>query len=88
MSETLTESFESCFKRNKKYVCVKIKMNGFLKPEIIVNERQNFDTKLTYYKNAYNENLVLKSYSGIKIVGFMSMNSILEVSKYIERNLH
>lgn len=45
-------------------------MEGFPKAEIIINENANFDSKFAYYKKAYNENLTLKSFNGIKIVGF------------------
>ena len=46
----------------------KIQMQGFEKPEIIINERANFKTKFDYYKKAYNEDLTLKTFNGIKIV--------------------
>jgi hypothetical protein len=45
-------------------------MEGFEKPEVIINPKQNFDTKLTYYIKAYNNDLTLKSFNGIKIVDF------------------
>lgn len=52
------------------YVAVKIQMEGFAEPEIIINSRENFETKLAYYKKAYNDDLTLKSFNGIKIIGF------------------
>lgn len=76
-------NLENCFKSAKdlkqKYVGVKISMRGFKKPEIIINEYDNFDEKLKYYKNAYNEDLVLKSFNGIKIVGFTYGNTFDEI---------
>jgi hypothetical protein len=39
-------------------------------PEIIINPRENFDTKLAYYKNAYNEDLTLKAKPEIKISSY------------------
>lgn len=73
--EQLTiDNLEKCFyeasHQDKKYVGVKIQMEGFPKPEIIINENANFDSKFAYYKKAYNEDLTLKTFSGIKIVGF------------------
>lgn len=67
----------------KKYVGVKIQMQGFPKPEIIINENMNFDSKFAYYSKAYNEDLTLKTFSGIKIVGFTYGDSFAD----IEQNL-
>lgn len=73
MELTLTH-LENCFNAAKekkaKFVGVKISMEGFPTPEIIINEISNYDKKLEYYKHAYKDNLVLKAYDGIKIVGF------------------
>lgn len=68
---------------NKKYVGVKIEMPGFEDCEVIINPASNFDEKVKYYKNAYNEDLTLKAFDKIKIVGFTSGDSYEE----IENNL-
>ncbi|GLO66237.1 hypothetical protein [Oceanobacillus kimchii] len=39
-------------------------------PEIIINPKENFESKLEYYSNAYNEDLTLKSNSNIRIVAY------------------
>lgn len=84
MNLTINE-LEKCFyiasKRGIKYVGVKIQMQGFPKPEIIINENENFDSKFAYYKKAYNEGLTLKTFNGIKIVGFTYGNSFEEIEK-------
>ena len=68
------EQLENCFKVAKEkglpYVGVQISMPDLLKPEVIINPAVNFDAKLEYYKKAYNEDLTLKSFPSIKIVGF------------------
>jgi len=68
------ENLEVCFNSAKEqgypYVGVKIKMEGFEEAEVIINPITNFDKKLEYYKNAYNDDLTLKSFNGIKIIGF------------------
>ena len=68
------ENLENCFEKakimGKKFVGVEIEMEGFPKPEIIINENENFDSKLAYYKKAYNEDLTLKAFNRIKIIGF------------------
>ena len=73
--EDLTiNNLEKCFyeasKQDKKYVGVLIEMEEFPRPEVIINENANFDSKFAYYKKAYNENLTLKTFNGIKIIGF------------------
>jgi len=66
----LERCFESAKEEGYSYVAVKIKMEGFHQPEVIINPNANFDAKLEYYKKAYNDDLILKSFNGIKIIGF------------------
>jgi len=75
MQPTLTiANLERCFyeaeREGKEFVGVLIKMEGFPEPEVIINSRANFDAKLAYYRKAYDANLVHRSFSGIKIIGF------------------
>lgn len=67
-------NLENCFEEAKllgvPYVAVKIEMAGFPQPEIIINRRENIESKLEYYKKTYDENLNHKFEQGIKIVGF------------------
>lgn len=86
MSQKLTiDNLEKCFyaasKDDKKYVGVLIQMEGFPRPEIIINENENFDSKFAYYKKAYNEDLTLKTFSGIKIIGFTYGDSFAELER-------
>lgn len=79
------KNLEKCFceasHKEAKYVGVQIKMQGFPKPEIIINENENFDSKFAYYKKAYNEDLTLKTFNGIEIVGFTYGNSFKDIEK-------
>ena len=73
--EDLTlHNLEKCFyeasRKGRKYVGVLIEMEGFPRPEVIINENANFDSKFAYYAKAYNDNLTLKTFNGIKIIGF------------------
>lgn len=67
--EKLKEVFSYGIKENKKYIGVLIFMEGFEKPEIIVNERENFESKLNYYIETYDDELIHKFSRGIKIIG-------------------
>ena len=79
------KNLEQCFyeasQQDKKYVGIKVQMQGFPKAEIIINENENFDSKFAYYEKAYNEDLTLKTFSGIKIVGFTYGNTFNEIEE-------
>ena len=66
----LEKCFETATECNYNYIGVKIETQGSEAPEIIINPRENFKTKLDYYKKAYNNDLILKTFNGIKIIGF------------------
>lgn len=74
---------EKCFKAamdlDVKFIAVKILKDEQEKPEVIINQQKNFESKLAYYTEAYNEDLTLKTYSGIRIVGFAFGNSFSEI---------
>jgi 23S rRNA A1618 N6-methylase RlmF len=76
---------EKCFQeatiRGAKYVGVKIEMQGFPKAEIIINENENFDSKLAYYKKSYNDDLTLKAFNGIRIIDFAYEDSFEAIEK-------
>ena len=68
------KDLEQCFRdarfMNSMFIGVKIQMQGFPECEVIINPSENFDTKLAYYKKAYNDTLTLKTFNGIKIINF------------------
>lgn len=68
--DNLIKCFESAKDKGYTYIAVKVQTNGFPMSEIIINSKGNFDKKLEYYKNAYNDDLTLKTYNGVKIIGF------------------
>lgn len=71
----LIELFDFAIKSNMKYVAVEIDNSDYGKPEIIINERENFKDKFDYYLKAYDDNLILKSCAKIKIKNvFFSKN--------------
>ena len=48
-------------------VRVGIRMPDLESLEYIYNPEENFETKLEYYKKAYNDNMELNTFNGIKI---------------------
>jgi hypothetical protein len=79
--ELLEGFFEAAKDQNAAFFGVKIRMEGFPDPEIIIKPRSNFKAKLKYYKEAYNKNLVLKSFRGISIEGFCFGDSFEEIQR-------
>jgi len=85
--EQLEDSFEAAKSKRQQYFGVKIEIEGFIEPEIIINSLENFDKKLEYYKSAYNDNLTLKSKDSIKIISWAYANSFKELEFKLRNNL-
>lgn len=66
----LINCFESALKNGARFVGIKIKMPNCPCSEVIINEYPNFEAKLAYYINAYDNDLKLKANSNIAIIGF------------------
>lgn len=83
---------ENCFKvakeTNQKYIGVLIKMEGFEKPELIVNESENFERKLEYYKYSYNDDLTLKKCDSVKIIGYAFGSNLEDIYDYLKNNVN
>ncbi|AMQ66559.1 hypothetical protein BH753_gp077 [Bacillus phage Shbh1] len=83
MSKLTMDDLEMFFNRakeeNRKFVAIKVLMEGFPKEEVIVNPVVNVDTKLAYYKKTYDRNLNHKFAEGIKIIGFCHANSLSDI---------
>lgn len=67
----LEDVFNRAIKYNEEYIGIKIEAPDLEEPEVIINSRENFEAKLSYYKKSYNEDLTLKSFNKIKITGFI-----------------
>lgn len=63
----LNRCFDEAEQNGGNFIAVRIEMEGFPKPELIINERQNFAAKREYYNKAYNEDGTLKAFRGIRI---------------------
>lgn len=75
----LNEIINDAVEMDMKYIGVKIEMQGFEKAEVIINQSENFKTKQEYYNKAYNEDLTLKTFSGIRIVGAAFGNFLIDI---------
>ena len=65
-------------KQDAQWLIIEVEVEGN-KPEIIINPKDNFEAKLAYYKNAYNEDLTLKANPKIKIVRY---DFVEEIEQY------
>lgn len=71
----LEKCFEAAKESNAKYIIIIISNNG--NNRIVTIEQDEFEDKLTYYKNVFNENLISKIISGTKII-YCTYTNIIE----------
>lgn len=76
----LEDCFEEAVRERHNYIGVLIQMEGHPEPELIINEYGNFDSKLAYYKKAYNEDLTLRDDDGTKIIDFAYGDTVEEIA--------
>lgn len=69
-------TFETAKILNCNFIVVAISVPEFSKPQLLINEKSDFDKKLEYYKNAYNHDLTLKSCPEIKIISIDACSGI------------
>lgn len=72
------EAFFSTIPDEATYMEVYVEMPDLPEAEIIRNPIANMSKKLAYYKGAYNDDLTLKTYDEIKIVGVNYCFSMLK----------
>lgn len=75
----LEQVFIKADEQNHMFIGVAVKLPNLEEPEIIINPFNNFEEKLKYYKNAYNDDLTLKTCADIKIVGANSSDYADEI---------
>lgn len=65
-----------------RYIGVSIKTEGSSQSEIIINPKENFDSKFNYYMSAYDDDLILISAKGkkdIRIIGIAQGNTFEDI---------
>lgn len=82
--EHLRNLFNNALKNKAAYVGVSIETRGMAEPEYIINPYANIAQKLVYYNGAYNDDLVLKSYDGIRITGAAAGKTIAGVVNWLK----
>lgn len=69
--QNLKNCFNQAIEEGAEFVGVRFYIEGFPEEEVIINGKRNFESKLNYYLNTYDENLVHKfSKSKVEITGF------------------
>lgn len=79
--ESLEKHFEVAVQNGENFVAIEVTMNGFPKPEVIVNPIENAKDKIEYYKKTYDGKLNHRFADGIKITGFASGKSMEELEE-------
>lgn len=77
--KNLITCFQLAIGCNSDYIAIVINTRGSESDEVIINHNSNFKSKLEYYIKSYNDDLILKTYDGIKITNFThgSINDII-----------
>ncbi|OPH61893.1 hypothetical protein BC351_01230 [Paenibacillus ferrarius] len=75
----LNSAFDTASTLGHRFIGVKVHMEEFKRDEIIINECENFTSKLEYYQKVYDENLRHHFSKGISIVDVASGNSFDEL---------
>ena len=75
--------FNQAISENKDFVVVVILTKGSDAPEFIINPNANFQNKKEYYDKAYNDELTLNTYDGIRIVDCYA-GTLEEIEKSVE----
>lgn len=79
----LSHTLQRAKELDYQFVGVQFEIEGFLKPEIIINQVDDFESLLVYYKKTFNENLNHKFIKGKKVSAFTFGNSFSEIEKYL-----
>jgi hypothetical protein len=67
LSGLLREAKRDFAKKYAKFLILEVEGAGGPHPELIINTKENIESKLEYLKKAYNEDLTLKAAPHIKI---------------------
>lgn len=65
--------FIMAVKKNGDDIAIKLQISNQEKPEIIMNYNASIDTKLKYYIETYDDNLIHKNNSEIRIIDAFGM---------------
>lgn len=63
------------------WLVVEVSVNGGT-PEAIINPKKNFQDKLSYYAEAYNDDMTLKANPNIQIVSYNMYESLMDWARY------
>lgn len=81
------DDLEKCFldalANGTEFVAVKMQLPGMIAAEVIINPLENFDSKMTFYRQTYNDNLENKKVKGLEIVDFVAGDNFREIQNYL-----
>lgn len=68
---------------SKEYFVAIVELPNTPSCEVIINPRLNFESKIPYYMNAYDETGALKNNPNVKIVSFSFVTDLEKAMEYI-----
>lgn len=84
----LSNCFDRALEEESKYIGILVQVPDLKRPELIINPAINFEKKLAYYKEAYDEDLVMKRNPDVKIIGFTHADSFDEIQALLVLMYH
>jgi hypothetical protein len=81
MNKQMLEGLEKFFNSGDAFVGVQLTIPNTRGYEVIINPKENFKEKLSYYQKTYDEFGVHKHIPQIKIVNYSSGNTFQEVQE-------
>lgn len=82
--DNFAASFETTTAKAANYFAAAVIIGDTVVPELIINKKVNFDSKLAYYKGAYGDDLHLKTAPHIRIVGWAFGSDLEEIQDTLE----
>ena len=79
----LINIFEEAIEKEAYCIVVQLRIEGYKEDEYIINFYENFEKKLNYYKNTYNDDLEHKFDTKVKIVDISYHFNLNDMIDYI-----
>lgn len=73
----LIRAFDSQWAKESEYAGILVNISGV--KEVIINSRENYEAKVEYFKNAYDENLIHKHAAGVSIINYTFSDNFIDI---------
>lgn len=82
--DRLVDCFDSAIDHEKEYVAIMVKIPNCIKPEIIIQHKENLLEKIQYYRNSYNSDCELNSNKSVKLIACTNTNKLASLDRWVK----